>query len=88
MQNVNPILQQALAAFSPPSPLAEYHKALQSFDWQYAFSDDYLVFARGVNALEKLHAIQTKVDPTGEIWNSYPGSKGHGAPFPRITEAA
>jgi len=86
MQNLHPAFQQALSGFAPPSPLTEYHKALSRFDWQYQFSDDPMVYARGAQSLIELHKMQMELDPTGEIWNSYPGSQGHGAPFPRITE--
>lgn len=71
-----------------PSPLAAYRAALAKFDWQYDFCDDQQRWADGNNALARLRAMQREVDPTGEIWMSYPGAHGHGAPAPRIQEAA
>lgn len=84
MNNVHPILQQGLAGIAPPSPLTEYHKALASMDWQFEHSDEHAVWARGSNALARLHRMQRDLDPTGEIWMSYPGARGHGAPLPRV----
>lgn len=82
MHSINPVLQQALAPFAPPSLLTQYHQALQSFDWMFGFTDDHDVWARGSNALARLHRMQRKVDPDGSIWRSYPQSQQHGAPQP------
>lgn len=65
-----------------PEALAAYRHALASFDFQYAFSDDHSVWQRGTNALARLHRMQLALDPTGEIWMSTRGAKGHGAPRP------
>jgi hypothetical protein len=88
MTNVHPLFQAAIAPLAPPSALTEYHAALQSFDWQYDFSDSHERWAKGNNALARLRAMQAVVDPTGEIWMAQPGAQGHGAPAPRIKEAA
>jgi len=82
MQAAHPIFQQALAPFAPPSLLTKYHQALQAFDWQFEFSDDHDVWARGTNALARLRRMQREVDPDGSIWRSYPQSRQHGAPQP------
>lgn len=87
MNNVHPVFQQALASMAPASPLTEYHKALAAFDWQFEFSDEHAVWARGVNSLARLHRMQRELDPTGEIWNSYPGAHFHGAPRPMVVES-
>lgn len=86
MHNAHPVMQQALAAIAPASPLTQYHQALAAFDWQFEHSDEHAVWARGHNALSRLHKLQRELDPTGEIWLSYPGAHGHGAPQPRVAE--
>lgn len=88
MTNVHPLLQAAIAPLAPASPLTEYHAALKAFDWNYDFADSHERWAKGNNALARLRAMQREVDPTGEIWMSHPGAQGHGAPAPRVQEAA
>lgn len=67
---------------NPPEALAAYRAALASFDWQYAMADDHTRWARGTNALARLHKMQLALDPDGEIWLATPGARGHGAPHP------
>lgn len=86
MNNVHPILQQALAGVAPTSPLTEYHKALSAFDWQFEFADDHQRWASGNNSLSRLHRMQREIDADGAIWMSYPGAHKHGAPQPRVCE--
>ena len=64
--------------------LDEYHNALRNFDWQFEFSDEHAKWAKGHNNLMRLYAMQKELDIDGTIWLSYPGSKTHGAPQPRI----
>lgn len=68
--------------------IAAYHAALAKFDWDFDTRDDHQRWAEGHNALARLRKMQAEVDPTGEIWMSYPGARGHGAPAPRIQEVA
>lgn len=68
--------------------MKKYRDALASFDWQYDFCDDHKRWAAGNNALANLYRMQREVDPTGEIWMATPGANSHGAPRPRIAEAA
>jgi hypothetical protein len=84
MTNVHPLIQAAIAPMAPASALTEYHAALKSFDWNYDFSDDQQRWANGSNALARLRKMQAELDTTGEIWMSYPGAQGHGAPAPRV----
>lgn len=86
MNNINPIMQAAVAPFAPPSPLNAYHAALSKFDWDFDARDDHSRWAEGHNALARLRKMQAELDPTGEIWMSYPGACGHGAPQPRVKE--
>ena len=66
--------------------LNEYHTALRNFDWQFEFTDEHAKWAKGHNDLARLYAMQKDLDQDGTIWLSYPGSKTHGAPQPRITK--
>ncbi len=86
MHNAHPVMQQALVAIAPASPLTKYHQALAAMNWQFEFSDDHQQWATGNNMLSRLHKLQRELDPTGEIWLSYPGAHGHGAPQPRVAE--
>ena len=73
---------------SKPTRLEAYVAALRSFDWQFQFSDDHTVWARGNNALARLHKMQRSIDPDGIIWMNTPGARGHGAPGPQIQRVA
>ena len=66
--------------------LQAYKALLESMNWQFEFSDEHAVWARGSNALARLHRMQRELDPSGEIWMSYPGAHKHGAPQPRVCE--
>ena len=66
--------------------LTAYRKALNSFDWQYQFSDDHSRYLSGEKDLRKLRKMQRDLDPWGEAWMSTPGAKSHGAPRPEVTQ--
>lgn len=68
--------------------MAQYRAALAAMDWQFEHTDEHRRWVNGTNALARLHRMQREVDPTGEIWLSYPGAHTHLAPQPRILEVA
>lgn len=68
--------------------MAQYRAALAAMDWQFEHTDEHRRWANGTNALARLHRMQREVDPTGEVWLSYPGAQTHLAPQPRILEVA
>lgn len=91
MNNLHPIFQQALAPWAPrpaTDALGEYREALARFDWQYEFSDEHRVWAKGTNDLARLRKMQRELDPTGEIWMACAGAQKHGAPQPFVGVAA
>lgn len=45
-----------------------YIDCLKTFDWFYEASDEHRVYLNGKTDLAVLHAMQEKIDPTGEIW--------------------
>ncbi len=63
---------------------ARYCKALENFDWQFAFTDNHATWVRGSNALSMLRWMQRQVDPDGVLWMQAPGAQSHGAPKPEI----
>lgn len=71
MQNLHPVMQQALAPFAPPTALTEYHAALSRFDWGFELSDDARRVERTRDALIELLKMQREVDKDGSIWMSY-----------------
>lgn len=88
MNDLHPLIAHALVAVAPPQSfvhkLSAYHDLLSMLDWQYQFSDDPLIFKRGQQLVDRAHALQAEVDPSGEIWTSYSGSRLHGAPQPKV----
>jgi hypothetical protein len=90
MLSLHPAIAAALVAVAPPSSfchkLAAYHDLLSNLDWQYQFSDEHRIVKRGEELVARAHLLQAEVDPTGEIWNSYSGSRMHGAPQPKVVE--
>lgn len=68
--------------------LAAYHDLLASFDWQFAFADERARWKSGLAALDRLTILQLEVDPTGDIWMSYPGAQQQGAPHPVVKGGA
>lgn len=84
MNNLHPIMQQALAPFAPRTELTEYHAALSRFDWAFELSDDAERVARVRRDLAELLAMQRKVDQDGEIWMSYLPSGCFTAPRPAV----
>ncbi len=48
--------------------LQRYMRDLQSFDWNYEYSDDWDRVKRTQTRLCELRQLQRRVDPTGEIW--------------------
>ena len=88
MNNMHPVMQQALAAFIPPAEtkeMTEYRAALRRFDWQFEFSEDNSIVCEGRNELEKLHKMQKELDPNGSIWKAV-ATEGHGIPRPIVKE--
>jgi hypothetical protein len=66
--------------------LKRYMRQLNSFDWQFEYSDDYSVVKCGYMALAQLHAQQKRIDPTGEIWMQFmPANCSH---KPEVQEKA
>lgn len=88
MNDLHPAIAHALVAIAPPDSfvrkLSAYHDLLSMLDWQYQFIDDDLIFKRRQQLVDRAHLLQAEVDPTGEIWMSYPGSRLHGAPQPKV----
>lgn len=50
------------------SPEQAYRRSLANFDWTFDASDDPLTWQHGHNALSRLRAEQSQVDPSGAIW--------------------
>ena len=63
-----------------------YVKALETFDWEYAMSDDAAVVRRGNLRVAELQIMQRAIDPSGSIWMRWRGDR-HGAPLPQVVEA-
>ncbi len=51
--------------------VADYEAALKKHDWTYDYSDDHSVWKRGQAEQKRLEALQSRIDPTKEIWNKY-----------------
>jgi hypothetical protein len=82
-------LQEApRATNSQDFAMVEYRAALAGMDWQFEFCDEHAKWAAGTNALARLHRMQRELDPSGDIWLSFPGALSHGAPRPHITQVA
>lgn len=47
----------------------EYKQGLETFDWNYDYSDDYSVWSRAQARLNELAAAQKEHDPDRVIWN-------------------
>lgn len=92
MNNLHPAIASALVSIAPPDShchkLAAYHDLLSMMDWQYQFSDDPLIWKKGEEKVARARLLQAEVDPTGELWMSYSGSRMHGAPKPVVREVA
>jgi hypothetical protein len=88
--NLHPAIAAALVTVAPPNSfchkLAAYHDLLSNLDWQYQFSDEHRIVKRGEELVARAHLLQAEVDPTGELWLSYSGSRQHGAPQPIVRE--
>lgn len=90
MSYLDPVIAAALVSMAPKHSichrLAAYHDTLSMLDWQYQFSDDPAVFNRGDELVARAHLLQAEVDPSGDLWRSYSGSRMHGAPQPKVVE--
>lgn len=87
MDNMHPLMIQALQNFAPPpesDAMQQYRKALREFDWRFEFSDDGESHRQGSAALKELHAMQQALDPDGSIWRAMqPGRWGEPMPIVR-----
>ncbi len=92
MSYLDPVIASALVSMAPAHSichrLAAYHDILSMLDWQYQFADDHAVFKRGEQMVARAHLLQAEVDPSGDLWRSYSGSRMHGAPQPKVVEVA
>lgn len=92
MSYLHPVMAAALVSVAPPGSfchkLAAYHDILSMLDWQYQFSDEHRIFQKGEEMVARAHLLQAEVDPTGELWRSYSGSRMHGAPQPKVIQEA
>lgn len=73
MDNVHPVMAEALALIAPPaeSPeVAKYRTLLRRHDWGHEFSDDWRWRQRGREELAKLRQLQAQLDPDFRIWNA------------------
>lgn len=76
MNAVHPIFDCVLDSIAPPAPskaerMKAYLQALRDFDWSYDRSDDFRVWQRGQEALERLRVVQRDLDADGVLWNVY-----------------
>ena len=49
----------------------KYRESLATHDWQYDYSDDYSVWARGKSQRAAILDMRKNIDPEGKIWNEY-----------------
>lgn len=52
------------------SDIEKYKSLLKHHDWYYEYADDHRAWRKGVDERNVLRALQVKLDPKGEIWNS------------------
>ena len=83
MNTTMPAAQDVSDTLQALKDLQAYEEAISQFDWSFEFSDDGRVYRDGKAKLARLHELQAKVDPQGEMWNLYkPNTMG--APNARV----
>lgn len=55
--------------------LEEYKEGLETFDWYYAYSDDYSVWSQAKRREAELQAAQKIHDPDRKIWKEVASRK-------------
>lgn len=73
MDNVHPVMAEALTLIAPPaeSPeMAKYRNLLRRHDWGHEFADDGRWRERGRQELATLRKLQAEIDPDYRVWNA------------------
>ena len=63
--------------------LKKYYKLLKAHDWQYEYSDDFMIWHKGKKELEVLYTIAAKSEECKQLLYAYSDWLLRGGPKPK-----